>query len=234
MGTREQIGQALEYAEPRLSVAKIHERHSERLDKFSSVVKLTTEAGVRETTIYSFRGLLEICRRSNQPKADAVMDFLYDIADEIRRTGSYSVNKEQTVFPAGIIENAKILFESAGITGNQLTLTLDKIYRKHMGYSALQAAGINLIAPVQEQFLTPTEIAETLGIGKGITGAKVINTLLENAGYQCKIAKNWELLGVGKKFGVVLDTNKKHSDGTPVRQVKWNSGILDVIRELIA
>ena len=73
--TREQIGQALEYAEPRLSVAKIHERHSERLDKFSSVVKLTTEAGVRETTIYSFRGLLEICRRSTNQKQTRLWTF---------------------------------------------------------------------------------------------------------------------------------------------------------------
>ena len=91
--TREQIGQALGYAEPRVSIANIHNRYSERLDKFSSVIKLITEAGEHKTTIYSFRGLLEICRRSNMPKADAVMDFLYDIADEFRLAGSYNAPK---------------------------------------------------------------------------------------------------------------------------------------------
>ena len=94
--TREQIGRLLEYVEPMKSIAKIHERNSERLDKFSTVVNLTTVEGnrmvTREVIVYNFKGLLEICRYSNQPKANAVMDFLWDIADEIRKTGAYSIN----------------------------------------------------------------------------------------------------------------------------------------------
>ena len=66
------------------------------MDKFSTVVKLGTVEGsrtvTREVTVYSFKGLLEICRYSNQPKANAVMDKLWEIADEIRRTGSYNAN----------------------------------------------------------------------------------------------------------------------------------------------
>ena len=55
------------------------------------MVKLSTpEGGTQDTTVYNFKGLLEICRYSNQPKADAVMDFLWNIADEIRRTGFYA------------------------------------------------------------------------------------------------------------------------------------------------
>ena len=92
--TREQIGELLGYATPGISIGKIHQRNKERLDKFSRVSQIDLPSGgVQKVTIYSFRGLLEICRYSNQPKADAVMDFLYDIADEIRRTGSYSVKK---------------------------------------------------------------------------------------------------------------------------------------------
>lgn len=87
--TREQIGRLLEYSDPRIAIAKIHERNKARLDKFSSVVNLVTEAGIRTATVYSFKGLLEICRFSNQPKADAVMDFLWEIADEIRKNGMY-------------------------------------------------------------------------------------------------------------------------------------------------
>lgn len=40
-------------------------------------------------TVYNFKGLLESCRFSNQPKADAVMDFLWNVANEIRRNGIY-------------------------------------------------------------------------------------------------------------------------------------------------
>ena len=92
--TREQIGQLLGYAEPMKSIAKIHERNIDRLNKFSTIVKLTTVEGnrtvTREVIVYNFKGLLEICRFSNQPKANAVMDFLWEIADEIRKRGFYA------------------------------------------------------------------------------------------------------------------------------------------------
>ncbi len=93
--SREQIGALLEYAEPRLSVANIHNRNKKRLDKFSRVIKLITHEEnrdvARKVMLYNFKGLLEICRYSNQPKANEVIDKLWDIADEIRRTGLYAV-----------------------------------------------------------------------------------------------------------------------------------------------
>lgn len=96
-GTREQIGTMLGYAYPREAIGKIHERNAARFKSFSTEVKLTTVEGdrevTREVTVYNFKGLLEICRYSNQPKADAVMDFLWEMADEVRKTGSYSVKK---------------------------------------------------------------------------------------------------------------------------------------------
>lgn len=90
-GTREQIGTMLGYAYPKESIGKIHERNKDRLNKFSGEVKLTTPGGEQKVTVYNFKGLLEICRYSNQPKADAVMDFLWEMADEVRKTGSYNV-----------------------------------------------------------------------------------------------------------------------------------------------
>ena len=97
-GTREQIGQLLEYENPADAIRFIHSRHAERLDKFSTPFKLNHVEGgrevEREAVIYNFKGLLEICRYSNQPKADAVMDFLWDIADEIRKTGHYNARPD--------------------------------------------------------------------------------------------------------------------------------------------
>ena len=97
-GTREQIGQMLDYVDPEVAITKIHQRNAERLDKFSTVTKMVRVEGGREVTreviVYNFKGLLEICRYSNQPKADAVMDFLWDIADEIRKTGRYNARSD--------------------------------------------------------------------------------------------------------------------------------------------
>ena len=87
--TREQIGLLLGYAYPREAIGKIHQRNKERLDKFSGEVNLTTPSGTQATTVYNFKGLLEICRFSNQPIANQVIDCLWEIADEIRRTGMF-------------------------------------------------------------------------------------------------------------------------------------------------
>lgn len=88
--TREQIGKFLGYENPRNAIGLIHKRNKERLNKFSSVFKMNTEAGSRDTTVYSFRGLLEICRFSNQPNANKVIDILWDVAYEIANKGYYA------------------------------------------------------------------------------------------------------------------------------------------------
>lgn len=94
--TREQIGTALEYGNPRNAIKNIHTRHQERLDKYSVVVSMSNEGGLnlsspsrrtdggeQETVLYTRKGVMEICRWSKQPKADAFMDFVWDIADKL-------------------------------------------------------------------------------------------------------------------------------------------------------
>lgn len=91
--TREQIGKFLGYDKPRRSIANIHNRNKERLDKFSRVIKMVTHEEkrdvVRDFTVYSFKGLLEICRFSAQPNANKVIDILWDVAYEIASKGYY-------------------------------------------------------------------------------------------------------------------------------------------------
>ncbi len=129
--TREQIGQLLGYAEPRISIANIHNRNKERLDKFSAVINLITPSGAQDTTVYSFKGLLEICRYSNQPKANDIMDWLWSVAEEIRQTGSYSLQRYKTFKSNQTLSEdlkaVQVVLEPAGIKGNQLSLALDNV-----------------------------------------------------------------------------------------------------------
>ena len=82
--TREQIGTALEYAKPSKAIGNIHSRNKERLDKFSTVLVLRGRDGKpREATFYNRRGILEICRWSNQPKANALIDWVWDVMDSL-------------------------------------------------------------------------------------------------------------------------------------------------------
>lgn len=89
--TRFQIGEALEYDNPNDAIAKIHDRHKERLDKYSRLDKLSNEVQTYNVYLYSIRGVLEICRWSRQPKADMVMDALYDMAMEVMEKGYFSL-----------------------------------------------------------------------------------------------------------------------------------------------
>lgn len=76
--TREQIGIALEYSDPNKAIDNIHQRNRDRLDKFSTTLNLRVVEGnrevTREMTVYTQKGVMEICRFSRQPKADAFMD----------------------------------------------------------------------------------------------------------------------------------------------------------------
>lgn len=112
---------------------------------------------------------------------------------------------------------------------NQLKLKLDKIFRREIGYSALETAEVQLPSPRQELALTPTQIGELLS--PVLPPAKV-NALLANAGYQKKVAKQWEALPKASGMYVMLDTNKRHSDGTPVQQLKWYRSIATIVQHL--
>ena len=107
--TREQIGKLLEYENPNDAIRLIHARHFDRLDKFSTSFKLNRVEGEREVEreviFYNFKGFLEICRFSNQEKANAVMDFAWEVMDEIRRTGSYNDKLEAGKMLLHAIEN---------------------------------------------------------------------------------------------------------------------------------
>lgn len=85
--TRTQIGEALEYADPQNAITIIHRKHKNRLDLFSRWCQFDTPSGIQEGYVYNPKGVLEICRWSRQPKADMVMDKLYDMALSIRDKG---------------------------------------------------------------------------------------------------------------------------------------------------
>lgn len=83
--TRFQIGSALEYADPQKAILLIHNHHKDRMDKFSRRCQFDTPSGRQVGFLYNTKGVFEICRHSRQPKADAVMDGLYDLAISIMR-----------------------------------------------------------------------------------------------------------------------------------------------------
>ena len=194
------------------------------------IANIYTPGGMQAMTVISEPGLYALVLKSRKKEAKQFSRWVrHDVLPSINKTGSYSVHESNPSLPAGALEGAKLIFETAGIKDNQLTLAMDKIFRHHMGYSALTAGEIQLIAPVNEQLLTPTEIGREFNLS-----AHRVNEILAGAGYQHKIADKWEALPPGEPYAIMQDVGKRHSDGTPVRQLKWNSKILPVLEELIA
>lgn len=115
--TRDEIGSVLGYADPRQSIANIHNRHKERFsDKSVQINLICTDGKSYDTTVYNFKGVMEICRWSKQPKADMVMEALYDMAESVARTGFYSVLPDQELIDLLVkrqSENPTFLREAA-------------------------------------------------------------------------------------------------------------------------
>ncbi len=187
--TREQIGRLLGYAEPRIAIAKIHHRNPERLDKFSGVVKLVTpEGGTQDTTVYNFKGLLEICRFSNQAKANEVMDFLWNIADEIRRTGFYATPqkiKDILEDPDSFIR----LLEAykAEKARNQALSEQVSVQRQQIAELHPKASYFDVVLSCQE-LLSITQISKDYG-----WSARKMNEWLKEQGIQFKQGRIWLL-----------------------------------------
>ena len=93
--TREQIGQALEYKNPSISIGTIHKRNAARLDPLSGLINLITPGGKQQTYVYNMRGVMEICRYSTQPKANAFIDFCWDVMVALMRGETVSLNQTE-------------------------------------------------------------------------------------------------------------------------------------------
>lgn len=198
-------------------------------DDEKDVCKVYTPSGEQDMTVISESGLYALVLRSNKPEAKNFSRWVRkEVLPTIRKTGQFSINHEQPALPSGVLDGARLIFETAGIKDNQLTLALDKVYKSYTGRSALQSGEVDLIAPSQSQLLTPTQIGSAFGLN-----ARRVNEILAGAGLQHKINDMWEPLEPGLKFAVMVDAGKKHSNGTPIRQLKWDSSILETFRNLI-
>lgn len=94
--TREQIGSALEYSHPDIALGKIHSRHKKRLDQFSVLTKLVSTDGKEyDTYLYTQKGVMEICRWSNKPKANQFMDWCWDVIEKYRNSQGFTDQNTQ-------------------------------------------------------------------------------------------------------------------------------------------
>ena len=189
-------------------------------------IRVETAGGIQSLVFITEPQLYFVMMRSRSEFARPFRQWVTsEVLPSIRKTGKYESGQKPDLEQK--LKLAKLILEPAGIECNQLTLALDKVYNANTGESLLEQAGVQLIAPTQERLVNPTELGKSFGL----TAVKV-NLRLAEMGYQIRKGKEWELTEKGKATGgVYLDTGKKHSNGTPIRQIKWPSTLERSLRE---
>lgn len=219
------VAAALGYAVPKKAVID----HCKYAEIFKGTESVPLTGSPRGISIIPESDVYRLIMRSNLPNAERFQDWVTEeVLPSIRKTGSYSMVPDSAPGMRPLRDIAAI-YEAAGIHGNQLALALDKLYKAESGMSALEVAGVSLKAPMQTNMLTPTEIGAMLAPHMS---AKAVNRVLEAQGLQYRLPNGkWEPTELADEYGfVLLDSNKRHSDGTPVTQLKWSTKVLDIFR----
>jgi phage antirepressor YoqD-like protein len=156
--TRKQIGIALGYKNPDDALYRIHERHKDRLDKFSVLDRLSsTDGKAYETYLYTTKGVMEICRWSQQPTADAFMDWVWEIIDGLR-TGKFTLKNNLVEEYMNMSEEDKAI-----LYFKQLKEKKDLEQQKALMTPKAEAFDVFMSA---ENAQTMAEIAKALGTGR--------------------------------------------------------------------
>lgn len=154
--TREQIGRALEYSDPVTAICKIHNRNADRLDPLSSTTKLVVgeknRTNTREFYMYSLRGVMEICRLSRQPKADAFMDFCWDIMESLMRGDTVLATPKMDAALSKEFIDVRLhaLFDSMKNLQNELNSTRKDLSEQIEEARATSNEALNVISSVSQ------------------------------------------------------------------------------------
>ena len=154
--TREQIGTALEYNNPNDAIRIIHSRNADRLDPLSTSFKLNgVEGGVtkaRNIITYNLRGVMEICRLSRQPKADAFMDFCWDIMESLMRGDSVLATPQMDAALSKEFIDVRLhaLFDSMKNLQNELKSTRKDLSEQIEEARATSNEALNVISSVSQ------------------------------------------------------------------------------------
>lgn len=171
--TRSQIGAALEYANPNKAIKNIHLRNKPRLDKYSKGAQVEPPSGgIQKTTVYNRKGVMEICRYSKQPKADAFIDFCWEVMDNLMngKTKLVGMTEYQQMMAKTRAENARI--RKAQILerlSNQYQGTYRQILHAHATYE-LTGEYLLPLPQLPAKTYSAGEIGEMLGITGQMVG----------------------------------------------------------------
>jgi DNA-binding Lrp family transcriptional regulator len=122
----------------------------------------------------------------------------------------------------------------AGLDGNQMLLAANRATSLLTGIDNLGLLGItNMPAPQNEALLSPSDIADRLGMKSGqAVNKRLCELAVQTQHRDHKARVYYEPTEAGITAGATMvDTGKKHGNGTPVRQLRWSSAICRLLEK---
>lgn len=186
-----------------------------KMDAIDSIGRTQQSNHINESGVYS------LVFGSTLPDAKRFKRWVTsEVLPTIRKTGSYSAQKSTNAHDA--LDLAPKMMAAAmafGLDKNAAAISSNQAILKLTGTNVLELLGhTHLVSEKQNLIYTPTELGAQFLNG---ISARRVNSLLAEAGLQFKEGDHWKPLPVADGLYRLLDTGKKHGNGTPVQQLKW-------------
>lgn len=188
--------------------------------------------GPRGVTVINEAGLYSCILTSQKEEAKPFKRWVtHDVLPAIRKTGRFEaespdISQAEHAFKLipSVVRAARML----GLDRNAAAISANQAVAKLTGANVMRLLGhTHLEAENQSAlFYTPTELGRQIGVS-----GRAFNMLLAEAGLQAKKGEHWAPLATAEGFCRVLDTGKRHGDGSMIQQVKWSDGVLNMIQK---
>lgn len=197
------------------------------VDETNTIRDVDSHGREANLTAVNEAGLYRLIFKSRKEEAERFRKFIFsEVLPSIRKTGTYSssLNEKSKAFPAAepVFKSLHSVAQLFGLENNQALLYANKACRRETGIDFQNVLQIELKNETQICSFTPTELGSRIGLS-----AMKFNMQLESMGFQEKRNKDWCATEKGKPYSVLLDAGKKHSDGTPIQQLKWLETVLE-------
>lgn len=188
--------------------------------------------GPRGVTIINESGLYSAILGSTKEEAKRFKRWVTsEVLPSIRKTGGYTApnaKRPDSVDAFKLVPLAVRAARALGMDKNAAALSANQAVAKLTGTNVMSLLGASHLEAENQKamFFTPTELGERISV----SGRK-FNMLLAEAGLQAKKGEHWVPLAAAEGFVRILDTGKKHGDGTMIQQVKWAENVLALIQQ---
>ena len=198
---------------------------TKRLDEYDKQNLPVAGFGNRGVICINESGLYQATLESTKPEAKPFKKWVTsEVLPAIRKTGKYESNKQTapTLPPTKLFPEYFKIAKLIGCDRNAAAISANNAVFKKTGENVLELLGHTALeAEKQELIFNVSDLTE------GISGT-AMNKLLASAGLQHREGDRW-VPDDGGKYSRILDTGKRHSDGTMIQQVKWVRSVLDLL-----